>query len=207
MRSLQKILQFSIAFIGWLAVVVQFYLMMQNRVATVPETIIRFFSFFTILTNILVAISFTILAIGKNASSYRFFSTTNVITAITTYIFIVGLVYNTVLRSVWDPHGVQLYVDEALHVATPVLCLLYWFLFVPGRSLKWKDAIAWLLYPLIYLVYLLARGAVSNFYPYFFINVDELGYSKVFVNAVYVTLVFLLVSLLMIWAGRSLKRN
>ena len=199
----RKPFQWLIAVIAWLALIAQFYLMVQNRVTGMPETIIRFFSFFTILTNILVAISFSALVTGKRNS---FFSKPSVLSAITAYIFIVGLVYNTVLRSVWDPKGLQLYVDEALHVVTPVLCLIYWVLYVPGRSLHWKNSFSWLLYPFIYLSCILIRGYISHFYPYFFINADELGYSRVLVNSIFVTLAFLIVSLLLVWINRSIKR-
>ena len=203
--GLQKIFQWLIAIIAWVALILQFYLMMQNRVTGITETSIRFFSFFTILTNIIVGIAFTILGIGQNIKGNNFFSKPFVITAVTVYIFIVGLVYNIVLRSIWDPQGLQLYVDEALHVVTPVLCLVYWGFYVPGRSLKWKEALYWLWYPLIYLTCVLIRGALSNFYPYFFINVKELGYRKVFMNSIYVTLAFLIVALLMIWLNRCLN--
>ena len=43
----------------WFSIIGQFVLLLQNRQADVFETIIRFFSFFTILTNLLVAIYFT----------------------------------------------------------------------------------------------------------------------------------------------------
>jgi len=200
----KKMLQWLIAIIGWLAIILQFYLMIQNRVTGIGETIIRFFSFFTILTNLLVAICFTSLVISQQA---YFFSRSSVFSAITVYIFIVGLVYNTVLRSIWNPKGLQLYVDEALHVATPVLCLIYWFVFVPAKSLKWSNVYSWLLYPLIYLIYVLIRGAFSHFYPYPFLNVDKLGYSKVFINSIFVTAAFFVVSLLVVWLGRSFKKT
>ena len=57
---LQRNLSILFAIIVWFAVLAQFYLIIENRVAPVTETIIRFFSFFTILTNILVAVYFTI---------------------------------------------------------------------------------------------------------------------------------------------------
>ncbi len=45
--------------IAWFAVIVQFYLNIVNRANPIPEVIMRFFSYFTILTNILVALCFT----------------------------------------------------------------------------------------------------------------------------------------------------
>ncbi len=53
------------ALIGWFAIIAQFGLMIENRVSSIPETIIRFFSFFTIITNTLVAIYFTCIFLKK----------------------------------------------------------------------------------------------------------------------------------------------
>ena len=50
-----------IAIAGWFALASQLYLIIQNRVVSVAETIIRYFSFFTILTNLIVAICVTVL--------------------------------------------------------------------------------------------------------------------------------------------------
>lgn len=193
------------ACIAWLAVGLQFYLMMQNKVAGTNETIVRFFSFFTILTNILVAFSFTVLAINIDGRISRFFLKNTVQTAITLYILIVGLVYNTVLRWQWSPQGWQRIADEALHVVTPGLTLIYWVFNVQTKQLRWENAYPWLLYPFIYLLYVMIRGSFSHFYPYFFINADELGYAKAIMNALYVTAAFLGVALLLIWIGRSKK--
>ncbi|HXL57753.1 MAG TPA: Pr6Pr family membrane protein [Chitinophagaceae bacterium] len=79
---------------GWIAVVSQFYLIIVNRVASVPETILRFFSFFTILINTLVALCFTFLLLRPASNWGRFFSNPKTLTAITVYISMVGIVYN-----------------------------------------------------------------------------------------------------------------
>ncbi len=55
----QKVLKYLGFTFCWMALIVQFILMMQNRVVGEFETIVRFFSYFTILSNLLVALSFT----------------------------------------------------------------------------------------------------------------------------------------------------
>jgi hypothetical protein len=89
----------SIGFLlGWLAIIGQFILMIQNRQADITETIIRFFSFFTILTNILVALYFTSrITIFKNTSLSKLPNSGN-LTALTAFILVVGLVYQIILR-------------------------------------------------------------------------------------------------------------
>src|SRR5271170_5622365 len=108
------------AIIGWLAIILQLYLIIVNRTTSLPETIIRFFSFFTILVNILVALCFTFLAFKSTSGWGSFFSKQQALTAIAVYIFIVGLVYNIILRSLWKPEGLQRFVDESLHTIIPI---------------------------------------------------------------------------------------
>ncbi|WP_144887723.1 Pr6Pr family membrane protein [Lacibacter cauensis] len=199
----QRAFQICIAAITWFAVILQFYLQIVNRTTEVGEAIIRFFSYFTILTNILVAVCFTSLLLQKKKEG--FFHKPGVLTAVTVYIFIVGMVYNLVLRSQWNPQGWQLVADNLLHTVTPLLALVYWFIYASTGNIGLQQLSTWLLYPLFYLVYVLIRGSFSNFYPYFFIDVSKLGYAKAFINALYVTGCFLLVSLLLTWLGNRKK--
>jgi hypothetical protein len=185
------------AITGWSAVGIQFYLMMINRTASIPETIIRFFSFFTILTNILVAASFTAHVIFRKDRA-KFSRRQGTLAAIAVYITIVGLIYNLVLRSLWEPQGLQRVVDELLHSVIPVLFVFYWLVFVPKDRLVWKDSFSWLAYPLVYLLCILCRGAITGFYPYPFVNVSEIGYGKVLVNSMFIAGAFLLFSFLFI---------
>ncbi|MBA2499756.1 MAG: Pr6Pr family membrane protein [Chitinophagaceae bacterium] len=191
------------AIIVWFAILAQFYLIIENRVAPVPETIIRFFSFFTILTNILVAVYFTMNALGRNQ-----FDKAGKLTAITIYITIVGLVYQLLLRHIWQPTGLQMVVDELLHSVNPLLVLIYWYLFEMKTSIKYKQIFGWMVFPIVYLVYILIRGNFSGFYPYPFINVSEIGISKALVNGLILLLFFYAVSAFFIFLGRILnKRN
>lgn len=200
----QRIAQLIIAFVTWTAVLLQFYLQIANRTTAVSEAVIRYFSYFTILTNLLVAVCFSSLLL-KESKAERFFKQPTVITAVTVYILIVGLVYNLILRSQWNPQGLQLLADYMLHSITPLSALFYWIIYVPAREVSWKHTPSWMLYPLFYLVYVIIRGSFSNFYPYFFIDVSKLGYAKTFTNAAYVTAAFFIVALMLIWIGRKKK--
>jgi hypothetical protein len=200
----QRLAQIIIALIAWFALILQFYLQIVNRLTPVSEAVIRYFSYFTILTNLLVAICFTSLVVTDNKGN-RFFNRPSTITAVTVYILIVGLVYNLVLRSLWDPQGLQLLADNLLHSLTPLLALIYWFVYVSTKEINWKQTGSWTLFPLVYLIYVMIRGSFSNFYPYFFIDASKLGYTKALTNAVYVTIAFFLISLLLLWIGKKKK--
>lgn len=164
---------------GWFAVIAQFIVMLQNRVADVPETIIRFFSFFTILTNILVALYFTSKFFGIVKGPFSIFSKRSTLTALTAFILLVGIVYQVILRGIWEPTGLQRIIDELLHTIIPVYFLVYWFLYANPSDIKFRPTLNWLAYPLFYFFYVIFRGHFSGFYPYPFLNVTEIGYSGV----------------------------
>ncbi|BBH32562.1 MULTISPECIES: Pr6Pr family membrane protein [Pseudomonas] len=71
---------------------------------------------------------------------------------------------------------------------------------------EWRDVWPWLIYPLVYFIYALVRGHFIGSYPYPFIEVDTLGYPRVFINAVMVLLGFMGVSLVLValdrWKGK-----
>jgi hypothetical protein len=60
----------------------------------------------------------------------------------------------------------------------------------------------WLLYPIIYLAYWLIRGPRVGYYPYFFIDVNALGYSGVALWSGALIVVFLLLGSLMLLVDR-----
>jgi hypothetical protein len=61
---------------------------------------------------------------------------------------------------------------------------------VPRFHLTLRQCLLWLIYPLGYLCITLWRGSTSDFYPYPFINVGELGYPHVLLNASLLVLAF-----------------
>ena len=195
------------ALLGWAAVLLQFYLILVNRQASVRETIIRYFSFFTVLTNILVAVCYTLPFLNPLSAWGKFFSKPTILTAITVYITLVGIVYNLILRFLWNPQGLQWFADELLHVVNPVWFLLFWILFVSKTGLQWKQVITWQLYPVIYIILILVRGSFSGFYPYPFSNAGNLGYPKVFMNCAKIILGSLFISLLFVWVGKWRGRS
>lgn len=196
-----------LAVLGWFALLAQLYLILQNGTGAVAEIIIRYFSFFTILTNLIAALCATVLLLKPKSRCGDFFSKPSTLTAITVYITIVGMVYNVILRFLWQPQGLQYITDELLHTVIPVLFIILWLLYVPKSGLKYKNASPWLLYPFVYIIYIAIRGEITGEYPYPFIDVGQLGYSKMLVNCGGLVVAFLGLSLLLIAIGKSLSRN
>jgi hypothetical protein len=196
---MRKILSVIFAVVVWFAVIVQLILMLQNRTTGIPETIIRFFSFFTILTNTLAALYFTAMSFDVTAAKKP-----GVLTAITAYIFMVGAVYQIVLRHQWQPAGMQLVVDELLHTIIPLLVIIYWYLYEHKSAVKYVRIKLWLIYPIGYLACVLVRGSVSDFYPYPFINVVHIGLTKALINSVILALIFVIIAGIFIFAGKKI---
>lgn len=193
------------ALTAWTSVTLQFILMINNRTEPIPETIVRFFSFFTILTNTLVAIYFTSLLQSETSKWHRFFSKPGASTAIAVYITVVGLVYQFILRSVWEPQGLQMIVDELLHSIIPLYFVLFWIFSDDKGKAKWNHLPQWLLYPIVYVVYIMLRGSLSGFYPYLFINPIELGYQLVLINIVGLLIFFIILFAVFILIAKKSK--
>ncbi|AJW65384.1 hypothetical protein VO54_03959 [Elizabethkingia miricola] len=203
---MKKNLAFIFAALGWFAVIAQYYLMLENRTTSVSEATIRFFSFFTILTNILVAIYFSTICFSRN-KSVSLINAAGMLTFLTIYITVVGLVYQVALRHLWHPQGMQRLVDELLHSVIPILVILFWYLYEAKNNLKFSQTIKWLSYPLIYFIYILLRGNQSGFYPYPFVDVSVLGFATVIQNALFLLLFFLGLSLAFILIGKWMDKK
>jgi hypothetical protein len=197
-RSTAKSLCASIvAFLAWFALAFQLYLT-QGSIA-------NYFSYFTILSNLLVAVGLTFSVFLPTTKTGKFFSSLSVQAAIALYILIVGLVYNVILRGIWTPKGWQLVVDNLLHVLNPILYIMYWLRYAKKEKLNWKDGIYWTIFPFLYLIYSLVRGSVTNWYPYPFLNVAEFGFNRVMVNVCVMTILFFVAGLGLIAVNNKLK--
>ena len=196
----KNIFALIIAGLSIFAVSMQYILMLQNITENIMESSIRFFSYFTILTNSMVAWFFISTLINKNLNSSK-------LTAVTVYITIVGLVYQLVLRQLWKPSGMQYLVDECLHSIVPLLVIIFWSLYSKNMLTPYRRITKWLLYPFLYFLFILARGSISGFYPYPFIDVSTIGYEKTMLNALLVLLLFIAIAVIFLFIGKKLIKR
>jgi hypothetical protein len=134
-------------------------------------------------------------------------STEKINTGVAVYILIVFLGFNVLLRQLSDPQGWQRLDSELLHVVVPALYFLYWILFASKTSLQWKHALLWLAGSAIYFIYILIRGAIDGFYPYPFVNVNELGYPRALLYAAGSGMVIITLGLLLIAIAHLQRKN
>jgi len=194
------------ALAAWTGLGIQLWILLTSAAFETPvQAAWRFLAFFTILTNLIVALVNTASALAPESAAGRFASGANVRAAVLLYIGTVGIIYHLMLAGLWDPQDWQLLADQLLHTATPVLVTLGWLLFDRKDSLSFMALPAYLIFPVGYTLYALARGAGDGFYPYPFIDVSQIGYPRAFQNIAGLAAAFVIGSGLVILLGKFLS--
>ncbi|WP_153797236.1 Pr6Pr family membrane protein [Foetidibacter luteolus] len=199
MKKGQLIFLVIISLTAWAGLLLQLYIMpKQNGFLRAAE---EFFSYFTVLSNLLAALYATLKLFGwwKNPGAAGAILSG----AICSYITIVAVVYHTLLSKLWNPAGIFFIADQLLHTVVPVLFVLFWFLYARTGLLQWKHALLFLIFPVCYIIYTIAHGELSGFYPYPFINVGQLGYSAALQNTAGLVVVFLVAGCIVIGLDKS----
>ena len=196
------------AVLGWAGLSIQLYLIFYSRwtlAASLLGGLVSFFSYFTVLSNTLVATVLTCELTSRESAARRWFLQPWVSSGIAVSIAVVGLAYSLLLRHLWHPEGWQLLADELLHDIMPLLFLVYWWCCVPKGTLRLGHIALWVMYPLVYFAYALLRGHLLAAYPYPFIDVSTLGYPQVFLNAAGILAGFVVIALLVVGLDRWRK--
>lgn len=148
------------------------------------------FTFFTILSNVLVAVVCVALVLRRRDSEPFAVAWLDALLGIT----VTGIVYNTVLAGLYDLRGAEYLADRLFHTVSPLLFVLGWLLFGPRGLVRRRVVLLSLLYPLVWLAFTLVRGALIGWYPYPFVDVAKLGYGQVALNSVLITALFLVLA-------------
>ncbi|NML13032.1 Pr6Pr family membrane protein [Sphingobium sp. AR-3-1] len=162
---------------------------------SVAETLWILLRFFTVLTNMAVALTFAAIALG-----YRV--TPRWLGGVLLAILLVGIIYGLLLRGLLSLSGGALLADTLLHKVTPLLTPLWWIMFARKGRLGWRDPWIWAIFPALYLPYALLRGMMEGKYAYPFINVATLGIGQVALNAVLIAAGFVAAGYALVWIDR-----
>jgi hypothetical protein len=154
---------------------------------SVSSTVWTLLAYFTITTNLLVAIVF-----GGIAAGVVSFARPWLVAGTCLSILLVGIVYSLLLHGLRELTGGSAIANALLHWTTPILVPLFWLIFVRKGTLNRRDPLLWAIYPLCYLLYALARGASSGRYAYPFLDVPEIGWSQTGVNVVLIACGYLI---------------
>jgi hypothetical protein len=148
----------------------------------------RLISYFTIQSNLLVAITATALARDpdRNGSGFRVARLAAIVG-----ITVTGLVHFFLLRPLLDLEGWSWAADKALHMVVPVLALGSWLAVGPRPRVDLRVIGAALAWPMLWLAWTLLVGRLSGWYPYPFLDVDVEGAAAVAVVSLAITALFL----------------
>lgn len=103
-------------------------------------------------------------------------------------ILLTFLVFNFLLagRADRNPQDNWRVASILFHVILPIMYVLDWILFYEHKKVKWYYPLISPVIPVVYVIFVFARAAIVNFnpkvpylYPYFFLNIDNLGVAGV----------------------------
>lgn len=180
-----------VAIVCWAGLAIQFSATYANQ-HDVGATLWVLARFFTIVTNLLLAITMTGVAIGRKVSPF-------ILGGLTLAILLVGVVYATLLAGLHELKGAALIADILLHKTSPLLMVLWWLIFAPRARLRWNAPVQWALYPLAYFAYAVGRGQIDRRYPYPFMDIGKLGWVQTALNAGGIAMAFILAGFALVW--------
>ncbi|MGB8362320.1 MAG: Pr6Pr family membrane protein [Acidimicrobiia bacterium] len=164
-------------------------------------TIVRFFSFFTVLSNTAAAVMLTLLAgrPGRDGSAgFAMFRG-----AVTVYMTVTFLVYAIVLApDTVDVGLTEPWIDWTLHIIGPIAVTADWLFSPPATSLEPRTVSIWIVFPAVYLAYTLIRGPIVDWYPYPILDPNQSdGYAMVAMWSAVVLVVIVVFGFLYRWWG------
>ena len=194
---------------------------------------IRPFMYYTVQSNILAVILFAMLII-KTINSIRtginesvgYYPRISMIC--TVYLLVTLIVFWALLvpQLRLDMDYLLSFENLAVHLITPLLCLIDYVLFSEARKLKYSDVYYVCLYPVLYVIFSIGAGLSGYVYgyervsdspfsshlelvpvrvPYFFLDYYRLGF-MVIVYCVGILLFFLLLSHIIYWIDHKVRK-
>jgi hypothetical protein len=170
-------------------------------------------SYFTVWSNILVLVVAYLLwrDQARRGTVFAVFRLASLV-----MITVTGVIYALVLAPLWNPTGWQRVADETLHYTVPILAVVSFLVVGPRPRFAFRTLWAALLIPLVYIAYTLLRspfitytqdGQTRHWYPYHFLNVDDLGYGRVLLNIAAIFLLLLAIAGVYFFLDRKLPER
>lgn len=154
--------------------------------------------YFTNLTALLTLLTFLgMSAVGRGV--HRLW-----IGGLTLWQALTGVIYHVLLARPLT--GIDFWASHGLHTALPIAVMLWWLCFGRKTPLRVGAAIAWLVWPGLYICYALLRGQADGQYPYFFLDPAEVRWDGVAVWSGIIGGAFFVGGLVLIFIARLFRR-
>jgi hypothetical protein len=182
-------------------------LLIHNASATVDYNYLNFFSFFTVDANILAALVLLVAgAAALRGNQSRELS--GLRGAVTTYMAITGIVYNLLLADLTENLQTNLqWANVIVHILMPIVLVVDFLIDRTVHRLGLRNALWWLVFPLVWTAYTLIRGAIVDWFPYPFLDhrLHSIGFVALYVVGIAVA--FFVVSTALAYSTRVLNRS
>jgi hypothetical protein len=165
--------------LGALAIIVAIGYEVGKGLGEAGFSVTDFFSYFTELSNLFAAavlIGGVVLRNRPATKRAELLRGASVLYMLTT-----GIVFAALLSGKHVPIP---WVNTIVHQIMPAVVAIDWLVDPPAVAIELTDALWWLSFPLVYLIYTLIRGPIVRWYPYPFIDPESRGgYLKVAVSS------------------------
>ncbi len=115
--------------------------------------------------------------------------------AVTVYITITFLVFVTLLQNIWHPVGIGLWGNILNHYVTPIFSIVFLVIYRKDYLFTKSNILQWLIYPLIYIVFVLISGLAVGDYIYPFFQINEVGVGGFLIVFFCIMVLFFLLSI------------
>jgi hypothetical protein len=152
---------------------------------------LRYFAFFTILSNLFGSVLFLYLAArwrARRTHAVDVLRGAAVLYLVVTFVVVIVLLSGAELQV-----GVP-WVDFVVHKLFPLVVVIDWLIDPPVTDIRLRDVAAWLAFPIIWLALTVARGAADHWYPYPFLDPANGGYRAVAYHVGMILAGFLVIS-------------
>ena len=190
-----RLIRVAILILGWSSIIITLILSVGN-----PDIL----SAYTIQSNLIVMIWLSIaLFFQERKKDYWFFKSV-IRGAITLYITITFLVFAILLSPYYQPTGIGIYTNLALHYLIPIAFIVDWVFTELNQKYSWKYIVYWLCYPILYLIFTLIRGIFTGDYIYPFLDLESMGVNLFIIWVFILTAVFLLFGSVFIFLNKKI---
>ena len=168
------------------------------------------FVYYTNLSNMAVLLYHVMLFVSsfyRQSTLYAVLSAPVIRLSVTLMILITFVIYHFILRSADKilnlKKGVSAekpfskkFANLCVHYLVPLFTLAEWIIVAEKSSLRISDGAVWVICPLIYLIFIMLRaklfgniGDKDTRFPYFFLDVDAIGFRKAAINVLIIGVV------------------
>lgn len=159
----------------------------------------RFVSYFTIQSNFAVLLAaLAVLRVDDLETAFMRALRIAAMVGIT----VTSIVYILILSGDADNSGLSELANLMLHYIGPPLVVGAWVLFGPFQRYVWSDVWRVMIWPSLWVAWTLLHGAVTDWYPYGFIDVVVKGYGEVMVSVGFIAVFAAVLAVGYIWVGR-----